>query len=103
MIVIVFLILINVTIVLSKTHQFKGEHLITGMIPFCEDVIGGVQCGEDLYVLKGIRDDCPQGTIEKCTNDCLVEKTLKEDDRLCPNYCEQYCIPIELAQKLKSE
>ena len=43
---------------------------------------------------------CPDGQQEVCTNSCLMNKVFLGDDRICPNYCKQFCVSDDLAAKL---
>ena len=78
-----------------------GTDAITGFATSsCKNVIGGIDCGGELYPFKGDAP-CPQDTVVVCTNLCEIDRLMNHDDRICPTYCIEYCMPPAIANKLK--
>jgi len=77
-----------------------GENAITGLSTYeCEYVVGGIRCGADVYVQ--IEDICPNETVPVCTNICELDRLTIGDDRVCPSYCTEHCLPPTVAENLK--
>lgn len=102
-VLLVVFISLNVLFAFGKIPG-SGVGLITGTagsVPAtCQEVIGGVKCGDAFYPLK-TEESCADGTVQTCTDACQIEKALQQDDRVCPTYCDDFCLPPELADKLK--
>ena len=79
-----------------------GEHVedfITGGVSFsCHPGFEGVNCGDRVYRFVG--DGCTTGEVEVCANYCMLERALTGKDLVCPEYCEDYCVPEEIVEKL---
>ncbi|MBI2040990.1 MAG: hypothetical protein HYT16_02720 [DPANN group archaeon] len=63
----------------------------------CRNVAGGVECLGVKYDLEIVHGTCPAGTERKCTNYCELEKAMLRDNRVCPTYCNDYCLTPDFA------
>ncbi|MBI4095566.1 MAG: hypothetical protein HY438_01760 [DPANN group archaeon] len=62
----------------------------------CQNVVGGVECLGVRYDLEIVHGACPSGTKRVCTNYCEIEKAMIRDNRVCPTYCNDYCLTPDL-------
>ena len=74
----------------------NGIEPITGFaIHGCHYDVGGVKCHDTFYQLYV--DSCPADTIPVCTNMCELDRFVSKNDRICPAYCEKYCVPADIS------
>jgi len=99
----VSIIIITMSIVLIIIFlglRFSNSSAITGFAVInCEYIIGGIECNGELYQINS-QEPCPENTSPICTNICELDRLTSKDDRICPEYCMNYCLPQEIAQEL---
>lgn len=104
---IIFVILV---IVLAYGGALQGKGTITGIAGgklnsmigvntlVCNNVAGGIRCDTDFYPV--LQDNCSENMVAKCTNVCELDRLIVGDDRVCPSYCINYCLPQNIAEEL---
>ncbi len=88
---------------LFKVDLSNNVGAVTGLATStnCYNVYGGVKCLGVTYSLKPLREDCPASTVQTCTNFCELDKAMAGDDRVCPTYCNDYCLSPDVAALLE--
>ena len=82
------------------TGTLGGPSVITGLSTFsCHETIDGIACNGNFYPFY--RENCSPGTVPVCTNVCELDRLMNNDGRVCPKYCKEYCVPLEIAEKIK--
>ena len=101
----VSIIIITMSIVLIIIFlglRFNDSSAITGFsVINCKYVADGIECKGELYTLKSL-NFCTGGGIPVCTNICELDRLTTGDSRVCPEYCIDYCLPEEVAEKLNN-
>ena len=103
-VLIVIFIGLNLALVFTNNFGRVSTDVLTGattILNSCYDTVGGIQCSGELFELKMEGQDCAVGTYEGCTNSCQLSKEFANDDRACPNYCKNYCVPSDILMKLQ--
>jgi hypothetical protein len=95
---IVLLILIAVIVGFLLTGENEADFITGGGTFSCHRGYEGIEC--DNIVYKNAEEDCGEEEVKVCTNYCILEKVLMDKDLTCPDYCEAYCVPKELAWEL---
>ena len=97
--VIVLVVGINIILIFGNLTNFGGEMQITGFASAsCKNTIAGVKCGSTVYEAK--ISGCSKDLVSACTNACELSKIKAGDDRICPAYCTELCVPADVAKKI---
>jgi len=85
-----------VLIIIFIGLSFSDSSSITGFaVSNCEYTIDGIECNGELYPITEL-GSCPENTSPVCTNICELDREISGDDRVCPEYCLDYCLPQEI-------
>jgi hypothetical protein len=97
--VIVLIVGINIILFFGEMTNLGGNALTGAATVNCEDIAGGIQCGDTTFVLASGRT-CPYSTSVVCTNNCELSRLYANDNRVCPTVCTDVCLPTNIAEKL---
>jgi len=99
---IVVVVGLNVAMVFGDMFSLGGGlQMISGFaVAECKNTMGGVACGDVTYEVKSQEAGCPDDLVPICTNACELEKAQVKDDRICPAYCTDFCLPIDVAENV---
>jgi len=97
-------LIVGVNIILFFGDLFGLGHggSITGFAAAsCKNTVGGVSCSDGSHFdLKPIGESCPSDLKQVCTNACKIEGAKAGDNRVCPEYCADFCLPDSIVKKL---
>ena len=95
---IVVVVALNVALVFSDMFTLGGGlQMISGFaVAECKNTVGGVECGGNVFEVK--QETCASDLVSVCTNACELERAQIKDDRICPSYCTDFCLPITVAE-----
>ena len=99
---IVLVVALNILIVFGDMFKLGGGlQMISGFATAeCKNAVGGISCDGTLYPVKPQSEGCTGDNIPICTNACELERAQNSDDRVCPSYCTEFCLPINLAAQI---
>lgn len=96
---IVIVVALNIALVFGGMFKLGGGlQMISGFaVAECKNTVGGVECGDNLFAVK-TEGSCASDLVSVCTNACELERAQVKDDRICPTYCTDFCLPIKTAE-----
>lgn len=99
---IVLVVALNVVMVFGDMFKLGGGlQMISGFaVSECKNTVGGVACDGITYASKVQSEACPEDNVPICTNACELERARMGDDRICPTYCTDFCLPIKVAEQV---
>jgi len=97
---IVLVVALNLVMVFSDMFKLGSAPLSGFAVAECKNTVGGVSCGGTTYEIKPQSEACPEGDVPVCTNACELERARVGDDRVCPTYCTEFCLPIKVAEQV---
>jgi len=101
---IVLVVGVNIVLVFGDLFHIGGSNPITGFTTAstsCKNIVGGISCSDgSQFELKPVSGDCAPDLTQVCTNACQIEKAKVGDNRVCPDYCADFCLPAAIAKKL---
>ena len=96
---IVIVVALNVALVFSDMFTLGGGlQMISGFaVAECQNTVGGIECGDNTFAVKS-ETGCASDLVSVCTNACELERAQIKDDRICPSYCTDFCLPQTVAE-----
>ena len=96
---IVVVVALNFAMVFGNMFSLgSGLPMISGFaVAECKNTVGGVACGDMTYEVKQ-EQGCADDLVSVCTNACELERAEVKDDRICPTYCTDFCLPVKTAE-----
>ncbi|MEM4248657.1 MAG: hypothetical protein QXH80_05275 [Candidatus Nanoarchaeia archaeon] len=100
--VIVLIVGVNIVLFFGDLFGIGGSNAITGFAALsCQNTVGGVSCSDGSHFsLKPMTAGCASDLKQVCTNACEIERAKSGDDRTCPEYCADFCLPESVAKNL---
>lgn len=97
---IVIVVGLNLAMVFGDMFKLGGGlQMISGFaVAECQNTVGGVACSNGvMYEVKPQSQGCSDNQVPVCTNACELERANVGDDRICPSYCTEFCLPADIA------
>jgi len=99
---IVLVVGMNLALVFGDMFKLGGGMgMISGFaVAECKNTVGGVDCGGTTYEVKPQSESCSGDLIPICTNACELARAEANDERVCPTYCTEFCLPQDIAESV---
>jgi len=99
---IVLVVALNIVLVFGDMFKLGGGlTMISGFaVADCQNTMGGISCDGTTYAIKPEYEACPNDQVPICTNACEISRANAKDDRVCPTYCTEFCLPISIAEQV---
>jgi hypothetical protein len=102
----IIILVVGINLVLIFTDVFhigQGVDFITGYTTLeCINSAEGLKCGSMVYPYAEL-GGCKEGTTSVCTTACEISGLMAKDDRVCPTYCTDFCLPNDMVDLLNKE
>lgn len=97
---IVVVVGLNLTLVFGDMFKLGGGMgMISGFATAeCKNTVGGIDCGGTTYMVKPESESCENDLVPICTNSCELARAQAKDNRICPTYCTELCLPQDIAE-----